>query len=170
MRNYVACLLFLALCGNADAHFYLTFPTPRYSDQLFTPPCGRDPETARDHVTTLHSGSEILLTWVETITNTPSYFRVSFDDDGQDSFPVRPAYYGAPESSPAVLVNLVPNVGAPNTGSVLVQLPNIECDNCTLQVMQILNDHPPFGGTDDFHYQCADLVLIDDTVFANDFE
>ena len=52
----------------------------------------------------------------------------------------------------------------------VVTLPNIECTNCTLQMMQILGDHLPFGGTDDFHYECADLVLIDDRVFADNFE
>ena len=86
MNKYTGCLLVLACSQTADAHFYMTFPTPRYTDQLFTAPCGRDPETGRDHVTTLHSGSQVVVTWVETITNSPSYFRLSFDDDGQDGF------------------------------------------------------------------------------------
>jgi len=118
----------------------------------------------------LHSGSQVVVTWVETITNNPSYFRVSFDDDGQDGFPPPPVSYGTSETSPAILLNDIPRVGAPNTGMAAVTLPNIECTNCTLQMMQILGDHFPFGGTDDFHYECADLVLINDTVFADNFE
>ena len=72
MNKYTGCLLVLACSQTADAHFYMTFPAPRYTDQLFTAPCGRDPETGRDHVTTLHSGSQVVVTWVETITNNPS--------------------------------------------------------------------------------------------------
>jgi hypothetical protein len=170
MRKYAGYLLLLAIPASADAHFYLTWPAPRYTDQLFTAPCGRDPELGRDHVTTLHSGSEIAVTWVETITNTPSYFRLSFDDDGQDDFPPTPTSYGAVETSPAILLNDIPHVGAPNAGMAIVKLPDIECDNCTLQMTQILGDHFPFGGTDDFHYECADVVLVDDTVFTGDFE
>jgi len=170
MNKFAGCLVLLACSQTAEAHFYLTFPAPRYTDQLFTSPCGRDPETGRDHVTTLHSGSQIVVNWVETITNTPSYFRVSFDNDGQDNFPPPPVSYGAAETSPAILLNDIPHVGAPNTGTAVVTLPNIECTNCTLQMMQILGDHLPFVGTDDFHYECADLVLVNDTVFTDNFE
>jgi len=53
MNKYAGCLVVFACSQTADAHFYMTFPTPRYTDQLFTAPCGRDPETGRDHVTTL---------------------------------------------------------------------------------------------------------------------
>ena len=44
--------------------------------------------------------------------------------------------------------------------SVMVTLPDIECDNCTLQVIQVMYDKTPYEvGKDDIYYQCADLIL-----------
>lgn len=45
-----------------------------------------------------------------------------------------------------------------------VKLPNVECDNCTLQVMQVMEDpagdaHGPFDGENDLYYRCVDVVL-----------
>ncbi len=46
-----------------------------------------------------------------------------------------------------------------------VTLPDIECDNCTLQVIQVMTDKPPYVSgyvpeNNDIYYQCADLVLV----------
>ncbi|MFA9472798.1 MAG: hypothetical protein ACERNK_19695, partial [Deltaproteobacteria bacterium] len=41
-----------------------------------------------------------------------------------------------------------------------VTLPNVTCDNCTLQVIQVMYDKPPYTTPgNDIYYQCADLVL-----------
>ena len=43
-----------------------------------------------------------------------------------------------------------------------VTLPNVECANCTLQVMQVMEDppgHGPFDGMNDLYYRCVDIVL-----------
>jgi hypothetical protein len=47
-----------------------------------------------------------------------------------------------------------------------VDLPDIECDNCTLQIIQVMTDpfpiHAPYDPSptsDDIYYQCIDLVL-----------
>lgn len=171
MRTHVfASLILAASSATADAHFTLTYPHARYSNSsegMWYGVCGRDPETGRDHVTILHSGSTITLTLIQTIFH-PGYFRVSFDSDGEDDFPPHPAAYGMVEDSPAILMNNIPAVTA--SLSVDITLPNIECDNCTLQVLNVLADKPPFGTFDDFHHQCADLVLVNDTVFAGNFE
>ncbi len=39
-----------------------------------------------------------------------------------------------------------------------IALPNIECDNCTLQMLQYLNPGPPYA-PGNFYYQCADITL-----------
>ncbi len=48
--------------------------------------------------------------------------------------------------------------------SMQVTLPDVECDNCTLQLIQVMSDKPPWGpgGGNDIYYQCADLVLSRD--------
>src|SRR5438270_810829 len=48
-----------------------------------------------------------------------------------------------------------------------VTLPNVECDNCTLQVIQVMEDNQFHGdydptpgvGVEDLYHQCIDLVL-----------
>lgn len=45
-----------------------------------------------------------------------------------------------------------------------VTLPNIECENCTIQVMQVMEDpvgdaHGPFDGKSDLYYHCVDIKL-----------
>ncbi|HEX6241493.1 MAG TPA: SCE4755 family polysaccharide monooxygenase-like protein [Polyangiales bacterium] len=43
-----------------------------------------------------------------------------------------------------------------------VKLPDIECENCTIQVMQVMEDpagHGPFDGMSDLYYRCVDVVL-----------
>jgi MYXO-CTERM domain-containing protein len=48
-----------------------------------------------------------------------------------------------------------------------VTLPNVECDNCTLQVIQVMEDNAFHGdydptpgvGIPDIYHQCIDLVL-----------
>jgi hypothetical protein len=64
--------------------------------------------------------------------------------------------------------NLDPHLGADvtlgQTRTWTVKLPNVECDNCTLQVMQVMEDpvgdeHGPFDGDKDLYYRCVDIVL-----------
>lgn len=73
------------------------------------------------------------------------------------------------DGGPTVLWdNLDPHLGASSgrnkKWSWTVTLPNVECDNCTLQVMQVMEDplgsaHGPFDGEDDLYYRCVDIVL-----------
>ena len=40
-----------------------------------------------------------------------------------------------------------------------ITLPDITCDNCTLQVIQVMYDKPPYTTPgNDIYYQCADLI------------
>lgn len=158
-------LMFPAAAG---AHFSLVYPSARYPDQ-FGEPCGRNPDTGRDNVTVLQSGSSLTISATQTIGH-PGYFRVSFDADGQNDF-VNPPFYGVFYIAPSVLLDNIPVPPASAPLSVTITLPNIECSNCTLQVLEVLSDHyPPWGDGDDLHYQCADLVLVSGPMFENGFE
>jgi MYXO-CTERM domain-containing protein len=75
-------------------------------------------------------------------------------------------------NSPAVLPNM-DNLNPHLTASLnmlytwQVTLPNVECTNCTLQVIQVMEDdgaHGPYDptpgvGVEDIYHQCIDLVL-----------
>jgi len=66
-----------------------------------------------------------------------------------------------------LLDNLDPHVRGPKkTYTWQVKLPEVTCDNCTLQVLQVMTDafpiHAPYDPSytgDDLYYQCIDLVL-----------
>ncbi len=140
----------------ADAHIQLDFPQQRYADQK-TGPCGRANDTGRgQNVTVFRPGETITVMWRETI-NHPGHFRISFDDDGQDGF-ADPAAYDDFYTVPSVIADDIPDINGGMT-SLEITLPNIECDNCTLQVTQIMYDKPPYGDGNDLYYQCADLTL-----------
>lgn len=161
MRRFVlataAAAVALALAAEGAAHIQLSSPTKRYSDQK-AGPCGKGALDARtDNVTYLEPGATITVTWTETV-NHPGHFRISFDDDGFDDF-VEPVSFEDDGTSPTILLSNIPDDGG-TMFSAEVTLPDIECDNCTLQVVQVMTDKPPYEpGTNDLYYQCADLVL-----------
>ena len=163
-------------CSLAHAHIMLSYPPARTPNAPGAPhymsPCGDSPDPGPAKTrTVLSSGTTISVQWTETIDH-PSHYRISFDADGQDAFTV-PLAYDDFYNGPAVLLDDIadPDPGAPK--SVDVTLPNVACDECTLQLIQVRYDAPPYTiGPDssDVHYQCADVVLISDRIFVSGFE
>jgi hypothetical protein len=166
----------------------------RYGDgNLKDGPCGMAGGTRSNNVYTYAPGATVPVSIVEFIPH-PSYFRISFDNDGDDGFvppasiepidPMRPCPFnaadkcGAPDyyNSPTVLPmmdDLNPHLSAPFGQKYTwnVKLPDVECDNCTLQIIQVMEDtvhgayNPVKGDPNDnpyiadIYYQCIDLVL-----------
>jgi len=160
----------------------------RYGDaSLKEGPCGVAGGKRGTHIYTYQPGATITVSLVEYIPH-PSYFRFAFDDDGDDAFkepasikpidPKRPCpvdsgdHCGASDffNTPAVLMdNLSPHLAADALpkNTFQVKLPNIECANCTLQVIQVMEDNEFHGdydptpgvGIEDIYHQCIDLVL-----------
>jgi MYXO-CTERM domain-containing protein len=149
--------------GTASAHIHLRYPTARTEEQK-RGPCGAvasAPGGIRGaSATTLAPGSTITVAWDETIEH-PGHFRISFDADGQDfSNPVT----GAEVFAETLLDDIVDRVvtGPGNYAyAAEVTLPEIECERCTLQIIQVMSETPPFAAGD-LYFQCADLVLAND--------
>lgn len=126
---------------------------------------GRNPA----RVTTYAPGATITVTWDETI-NHPGHFRIAFQPAGE-VFGIPAPGAGAPSNFPDVdqtgmtdaagaliLADMIPD-GTPSTQ---VTLPNMECDNCTLQFIQVMTDKPPYTidlASDDIYFNCADITL-----------
>lgn len=143
--------------ANAHAHIQLTFPLQRYTDQK-NPPCGRANNDGRgETVNVFAPGQTITVSWDETV-NHPGHFRIAFDDDGQDAFYDPPTENTCDTGMP-ILADCIPDLPGGGAASFDITLPNIECENCTLQVIQVMTDKPPFGDGNDMYYQCADLAL-----------
>ena len=69
---------------------------------------------------------------------------------------------------PAVLLDDIADKTGTETYSQQIKLPDVACDNCTLQVIQVMTDKPPYGDGNDLYYQCADIILTKDGAAAPD--
>lgn len=145
------------LAADAGAHIDMTYPVAREMNQK-AGPCGVAGSVRGDNITVLDPGATITVTWNETIAH-PGWFRISFDDNGDDGF-INPATIDDVNNSPTVLFDEIANPDGLGSYSQEVTLPNMECDNCTLQLMQVMLDkQPEIWGDNEFYYRCADLVL-----------
>lgn len=147
-------------------------------------------------VYTFAPGATITLAVNEDIPH-PSYFRVSFDNDGDDF--VEPASIdpidktracpynaddqcgksdycttaGAAKGAVVLWDNLDPHLQtAAKGGSWNIKLPDVECANCTLQVLQVMEDvvhgaYCPQGSCaasgaslEDIYHRCIDIKLV----------
>ena len=160
-------LITLVLAGPAAAHLGLLAPPSRYGDAVLKEgPCGRAGGARTTTVTELAPGSQLRVVWDEYVDH-PGHFRIAFDADGDDDFADPVCLSGCATRTPEIALYGDPSVlldGIADTSggesSAVVTLPDIECERCTLQVIQVMYDKPPYVTPgNDIYYQCADLVL-----------
>ena len=140
----------------AQGHIQLQFPIQRTPSQK-DGPCGAVGGVRGPDVSTFAPGATITVQWNETV-NHPGHYRIMFDDDGQDAFfePDSPDDIRAPGG--ALLVDGITDAQG-GAYEQTITFPDIECDNCTLQVIQLMTDKAPYGDGNDLYYQCADITL-----------
>ncbi len=143
----------------AAAHLELLEPPPRHANALKTGPCGSGEDVRGREYTRFEPGQTITIRWDEYIDH-PGWYRVSFDPDGADDF-VDPASPDDFDNNPSILLDNIVDREGGGEYEVEVTLPDLTCERCTLQVIQVMLDKPPYGDGDDLYYQCADLVLGD---------
>jgi hypothetical protein len=158
----------MALAWPAAAHIGLQFPPSRYGDDVLKEgPCGIAGGTRSSNVTELEGGAQIEVVWDEYVDH-PGHFRIAFDADGDDDFVDPVCLSGCntrfPEielqSNDTVLLDGIADTPDGGPGGATVTLPDVECDRCTLQVIQVMYDKPPYVVPgNDIYYQCADLIL-----------
>jgi MYXO-CTERM domain-containing protein len=161
----------LWLASDAEAHLGLIEPESRYGTSVLKDgPCGMTGGTRSTNVVTLAPGASLTIRWDEYV-NHPGHYRIAFDDDGDDDFQAPPCLSSCDSTSmvigvapddytdPTVLADGIPDMGG-GEYSFTVTLPDVECDNCTLQVIQVMTDKPPYTTPgNDLYFQCIDLVL-----------
>jgi len=166
-------------------------------------PCGNSENAvATGAEYTYQPGETITISLAEYVPH-PGYFRIAFDDDGHDDLldprwivPMEPENRegGCPindedqcrvgdyltdgdffNNSTVLLDNLNPHTRATAQSEYTweVTLPDVECDNCTLQIMQVMMDpagtaHGVYnttpGDNNDIYYQCVAVNLSHDAV------
>ena len=162
---------------SAAAHIWLDEPISRYPEEVAGEnkacPCGvgesnrtcnnpndrSDPDRSTDRVTTLQPGQQLKIVIDEYVGHSGRY-RVAFDEDGADLEDFNQHILLDEPDGPGRQGNV-------SDGSSIwefnVTVPDTPCDNCTLQVIQMMDgnmDAPvpdPVGRSS--YYQCADIVI-----------
>lgn len=179
MSRWIALATFIVVAlplDAAHAHVCMDAPISRVGDRCTAAspqkvgPCGVNGRGA--NVTTVRPGETITLMLNETIDH-PSHYRVAFNPNG-DSFEDPTSKDDKDGKHPFVLLDGILDEAAARQ-SIEVTLPDITCDRCTLQLIQVMYDKGSngFGGNDgvapdndDLYYACADLVLAEDAPIA----
>lgn len=152
MRTAVLVAALLVPAATASAHIELTFPAPRSSAQK-QGPCGATGSPRGTNVTTFAPGATITVEWDETVPHT-GHYRISFDDDGNDfTNPNNPD-----DAFPETLVEPIADREGTGHYTQQVTLPTTPCDNCTLQLIQVMTVSVPYNS---FYFQCADLRIAE---------
>jgi hypothetical protein len=175
-----ATLLGLSLVASARAHVCMLEPVSRvganctFSSPQKVGPCGVAERSSNP--TVFRPGETITVKLNETIGHT-SHYRIAFNPDGDD-FEDPTSRDDNTGAHPFVLKDNITDETADDafpdnpaiTQSVQVTLPNTPCENCTLQLIQVMYDKGGngFGGNDgtggkadndDIYYACADIAL-----------
>ncbi len=152
MLPVVCCaLLASGLAATASsAHVLLDEPARRYDDMKGAV-CGKGggDDGRTGHFTRYQPGDTIDVKFTETVDHVGS-FRFAFDDDGGD----RDDFDG---NVLDVIDDPSNESGKQRTGKLT--LPDVECTNCTLQLIQIMTTGTPTD--ENTYFQCADIVLGD---------
>lgn len=121
---------------------------------------GSDPNRDESRASTFPAGSTIKLKFEEYVAHDGRY-RVAFDPDGADFEDFNSnVLFDEPDPS-----GNQGNIGDGSKWELEVTLPNVECDNCTLQLLQVME-----GGTENpvngdnlanlsTYYTCIDITL-----------
>lgn len=119
-----------------------------------------DPERSTDRISTFAPGDTITVRFDEYVGHSGRY-RVAFDPDGADLDDFNETIL-LDEPDPEGKAG---NVGSGSIWEFQVTLPNMTCDNCSLQLIQVMD-----GNTEDevlnpvdrgsTYFQCADIRLV----------
>jgi len=159
---------------SAAAHIEMEVPTPRFNDGANKwCPCGTGGDGSRSNdgcelggsdpnrgttSNTYQAGETIRVRWRETIGHS-GRFRISFDPDGADQADFD-QHILADIADPGGSLG---NAGEANVWVADVTLPDVSCDNCTLQLIQVMNGNTVTPVTDltgfASYFQCANLVI-----------
>lgn len=145
----VVVLLAALLALPTAAHTLLDEPSRRYDDMKGAV-CGKGggADARTSNFTRYAPGETITVRWTETINHVGTY-RIAFDDDGADRG----------DFDANVLATIEdPSNDSGDTFDTEVTLPDVECTNCTLQLIQVMGQT---GNDSNTYFQCADLVLGD---------
>ena len=185
MLGAIAVAMAVAAPGVVEAHFKLLEPASwlvegERGDPQKQAPCGGGADAKpSEQVTKVTGGSKLHLKVLETIYH-PGHYRVALAVNARTELPVDPmtvermtdrgpysvwAAIQSPPQLPVMADGLFQHYTRPTSPQTFegdVQLPNITCPKCTLQVIQFMAEHAynqPGGYS---YHHCADLAITAD--------
>lgn len=150
-------ILFSMYSGLATSHARLNpmqKPFPRSdSSGLKVAPCGGVAATVDPTKrTVLQRGQQLEVKFQETI-NHPGHYRIAFSPAGDTGF-----------DDNILLDNILDiqegavSVDNPRDYKVTVTVPDMVCDKCAIQLIQVMTDRNPPAN----YYSCADISIVDE--------
>jgi Lytic polysaccharide mono-oxygenase, cellulose-degrading len=125
-------------------HARLVSPTPRSNDSgIKSGPCGGLARSANPMV--LQGGQSLAISWQETVNHPGKFlFALSMANDNftQNLASVTDNQNGG---------------GLPHSYSTIVAIPNINCETCTIQMIQSMEENP---NAPSYYYSCADVRIV----------
>ena len=184
----------LGLASTANAHFVLMSPPPTNPADTTQGkgglPCG--PDMAMAAMPTMAQGGHAIMLMLKETVPHDGFYRVALSINSRTEIPVDNVVYdnskppkvlspngpagtsnSADFENPAVFPVLADNL-FPHTGTGVmtfmsnIMLPNVNCDHCTMQVIEFMHPHGYNGtpGQNDgggyFYHHCADLKITAD--------
>ena len=169
----------LSVAGSASAHVDLTYPPARLlgsanGNQIKQAPCGQTTNMRTATVTTFTPGQMVDIKLEEYVDHT-GYFVVSFDNEGDNDFPYPRANSDMVNPDTDDPMATMPTgdkvlgyhfdeamncANQPNSECVIkVKIPNVNCQSCTLQLVQFMYDKTGDGQPNEHYFQCADIKV-----------
>lgn len=182
----VLCAPVLLLTATASAHFTLEMPPPPKPsvDGKGPPPCG--PDAVDGTITPVTGGTQLMIAINETVDH-GGFYRVAlattnckaancfppdnkvYDDKNMALNPTGPgtsdhADFDQNPKFPILADHLFAHAltGTPKKYSGMVDIPNLTCDHCTMQIIEFMEQHGPNGSAGYFYHHCADLKITAD--------
>lgn len=152
-------ILFALFITSAQAHFRIKedVVVPRKNgagvipDGIKSGPCGG---LAKGTPQVFQAGQEITVKWEETI-NHPGRYRILWSNDNDQTFTLMHEIVDTQDG----IVNRN-NPATYHQYEMTVKLPEYNCDNCTLQMIQVMEENPNNPRP---YFSCADIRLINGT-------
>tara|TARA_B100001094_G_C18127179_1_gene770155 strand:+ start:234 stop:869 length:636 start_codon:yes stop_codon:yes gene_type:complete len=145
-----AFILLLFILGDplfAHARFSLGSETPPRNNAtgLKEAPCGGVAASADRQI--FEEGSTVAIEWEETVDQ-PGKFLISFSAENDTGFDEYLLYEVEDQQNDGQV---------PHKYSAEILMPSIQCDNCTLQLTQVVTDS---SGIPMSYYSCSDISLV----------
>lgn len=143
----------------ASAHINLIDPPSRYGEPYVKEaPCGHPANPLEGEITEYMAGETITIVVDEFIGHN-GHLRVAFAENDSDIVGV--SAFDDFDNFPGVLLdNVIDAAGEEPTFNLEITLPDMACEDCTLQVIQVMYDGDGFQANDLYH-TCARVTLVE---------